>query len=145
LLKAGKWRDADVETSNLMLKLTKREQERWLRVEDVKNFPRQELRKMDQLWVKYSNGKFGFSVQKQIWLELGGKLDGEPDWYTFTKLGSRVGWRNNDKWLSYDSYTFSKYNAPQGHLPTFRRLWVWNGEGGGGGAITLFSSLDYNP
>jgi hypothetical protein len=145
LLKAGKWRDADLETWQLMKKLTKREQRGWLRLEDVKNFPRQELRKMDQLWVKYSNGKFGFSVQKQIWLELGGKLDGEPDWYTFTKLGSRVGWRNNDKWLSYDSYTFSKYNAPQGHLPTFRRLWVWNGEGGGGGAITLFSSLDYNP
>jgi hypothetical protein len=145
LLKKGKWRDADIETSNLMLKLTKREQEGWLKVEDVKNFPRQELRKMNQLWVKYSNGKFGFSVQKQIWLDVGGKLDGEPDWYTFTKLGSRVGWRNNDKWLSYDSYTFSKYNAPEGHLPTFRRLWVWSGEEGSGGAITLFSSLDYNP
>ena len=145
LLKAGKWRDADLETWELMKKLTKREREGWLRFEDVKNFPRQELRKMDQLWVKYSNGKFGFSVQKQIWLDVGGKLDGEPDWYTFTKLGSRVGWRNNDKWLSYDSYTFSKYNAPEGHLPTFRRLWVWSGEEGSGGAITLFSSLDYNP
>ncbi|MFM6220974.1 MAG: GUN4 domain-containing protein, partial [Dolichospermum sp.] len=77
LLKAGKWKDTDLETWELMKKLTKREQEGWLRVEDVKNFPRQELRKMDQLWVKYSNGKFGFSVQKQIWLELGGKLDGE--------------------------------------------------------------------
>ncbi|WP_162501980.1 GUN4 domain-containing protein, partial [Sphaerospermopsis reniformis] len=143
LLKAGKWKDADLETSNLMLKLTKREREGWLRVEDVKNFPRQELRKMDQLWVKYSNGKFGFSVQKQIWLESGGKLDGEPDWDTYQKLGDRVGWRNNNKWLSYDSYTFSKYNAPQGHLPTFRRLWEWGGEYGGG--ITLFSSLDYNP
>ncbi|MFM6070777.1 MAG: GUN4 domain-containing protein, partial [Dolichospermum sp.] len=61
LLKAGKWKDADLETWKLMLKLTKREQEGWLRGEDVKNFPRQELRKMDQLWVKYSNGKFGFS------------------------------------------------------------------------------------
>ncbi|MDB9455243.1 GUN4 domain-containing protein, partial [Dolichospermum circinale CS-541/06] len=79
-------------------------------------FPRQELRKMDQLWVKYSNGKFGFSVQKQIWLELGGKLDGEPDWDTFRKLGSRVGWRKNNEWLSYESYTFST-NALRGHLP----------------------------
>jgi hypothetical protein len=123
LLKAGKWRDADVETSNLMLKLTKREQERWLRVEDVKNFPRQELRKMDQLWVKYSNGKFGFSVQKQIWLELGGKLDGEPDWDTFKKLGSRVGWSEKDSWwLSYDSYTFST-NALPGHLPVGWRVY----------------------
>ena len=116
LLKAGKWREADLETWELMKKLTKREQEGWLRIEDVKNFPRQELRKMDQLWVKYSNGKFGFSVQKQIWLELGGKLDGEPDWDTFEKLGDRIGWRKNNEWLSYDSYTFST-NALLGHLP----------------------------
>jgi hypothetical protein len=124
LLKAGKWRDADEETWGLMLKLTKREQEGWLRIEDVKNFPRQELRKMDQLWVKYSNGKFGFSVQKQIWLELGGKLDGEYDWDTFTKLGSRVGWRKNNEWLSYDSYTFST-NALPGHLP-FEGWWWYS-------------------
>ena len=117
LLKAGKWRDADIETSNLMLKLTKREQEGRLKVEDVKNFPRQELRKMDQLWVRYSNGKFGFSVQKQIWLELGGKLNGEYDWDTFVKLSSRVGWTKNNKELSYDSYTFST-NALPGHLPS---------------------------
>ena len=116
LLKAGKWRDADLETWKLMKKLTKREQEGWLRVEDVKNFPRQELRKMDQLWIKYSNGKFGFSVQKQIWLNSGGKLDGEYDRDTFGKLGSRVGWRKNNEWLSYDSYTFST-NALPGHLP----------------------------
>jgi serine protease Do len=132
LLKAGKWRDADLETWELMKKLTKREQEGWLRLEDVKNFPRQELRKMDQLWVKYSNGKFGFSVQKQIWLDLGGKLDGEPDWDTFKKLGDRVSWKKNDKWLSYDSYTFS-INALQGHLPGFGGLvegWgeeLWSG------------------
>ncbi|MDB9483777.1 GUN4 domain-containing protein, partial [Dolichospermum circinale CS-537/05] len=127
LLKAGKWRDADLETWELMLKLTKREQEGWLRVKDVKNFPRQELRKMDQLWVKYSNGKFGFSVQKQIWLELGGKLDGEPDYITdydtYVKLSERVGWRKNDAWLSYDSYTFST-NALPGHLPGFGEVVV---------------------
>ncbi|MFO5527686.1 MAG: GUN4 domain-containing protein, partial [Cuspidothrix sp.] len=139
LLKAGKWRDADLETWNLMLKLTKREQERWLRVEDVKNFPRRELRKMDQLWVKYSNGKFGFSVQKQIWLELGGKLDGEYDLDTFTKLGDRVGWRKNGEWLSDSYYTFST-NALSGHLPVF-------GFGGVGGVcvgcrrVLLFSLL----
>ena len=119
LLKAGKWREADLETWELMKKLTKREQEGYLRVEDVKNFPRQELRKMDQLWVKYSNGKFGFSVQKQIWLELGGKLDGKADWDTFEFLGDHVGWRNPEWEVdSYDSYTFST-NALSGHLPGF--------------------------
>jgi serine protease Do len=140
-LKAGKWRDADLETWEVMLKLTKREREGWLRLEDVKNFPRQELRKMDQLWVKYSNGKFGFSVQKQIWLELGGKLDGEYDWDTYVKLSERVGWKKNDAgWLSYDSYTFST-NALPGHLPAYAWGRGWMEVGG----ITLFSSLDYNP
>jgi hypothetical protein len=129
LLQAGKWRDADVETWQLMLKLSKQEQEGWSILKDVKNFPRQELRKMDQLWVKYSNGKFGFSVQKQIWLDLGGKLDGEPDPDTFTKLGDRVGWRKNNEWLSYDSYTFST-NALPGHLPD-----------GGGGSYLVYSFL----
>ncbi|MDK2412223.1 GUN4 domain-containing protein, partial [Aphanizomenon sp. 202] len=143
LLKAGKWREADLETWELMKKLTKREREGWLRLEDVKNFPRQELRKMDQLWVKYSNGKFGFSVQKQIWLDLGGKLDGEYDWDTFTKLGSRVGWRKNNEWLSYDSYTFST-NALPGHLPVVR-FDCGRDVGWGGDECTLFSSLDYNP
>jgi serine protease Do len=137
LLKAGKWRDADLETWELMKKLTKREREGWLRLEDVKNFPRQELRKMDQLWVKYSNGKFGFSVQKQIWLDLGGKLDGKYDWDTFTKLGSRVGWRKNNEWLSYDSYTFSSTNALPGHLPGLGGL----GEGGLLELEELFSLL----
>jgi hypothetical protein len=137
LLKAGKWRDADEETWNLMLKLTKREQEGWLRVEDVKNFPRQELRKMDQLWVKYSNGKFGFSVQKQIWLELGGKLDGEPDYDTYVKLSQRVGWRKNDDKVQLKDYTYST-NALPGHLPA---LDGWLGEVW----AVLFSSLDYNP
>ena len=135
LLKAGKWREADLETWNLMLKLTKREQEGLLELEDVKNFPRQELRKMDQLWVKYSNGKFGFSVQKQIWRDLGGKF-WEPDWDTYVKLSERVGWRKNNEWLSYDSYTFST-NALPGHLPV-RDGFFWRG-------WHLFSSLDYNP
>ena len=139
LLKAGKWREADLETWELMKKLTKREREGWLRLEDVKNFPRQELRKMDQLWVKYSNGKFGFSVQKQIWLDLGGKLDGEYDWDTFTKLGSRVGWRKNNEWLSYDSYTFST-NALPGHLPGGLVLALRMG-GGVGIVGVLFSLL----
>ena len=97
---------------------------------------------MDQLWVKYSNGKFGFSVQKQIWLELGGKLDGEPDFDTYLKLGSRVGWRRNNEWLSYESHTFST-NALPGHLPRlgirkgfYTKSWIY---------YILFSSLDYNP
>merc|ERR1739838_983563 len=71
-LAAGKWKEADEETGNCMLKVTKREKEGWLRVEDMDDFPCQDLGTIDQLWLKYSNGKFGFSLQKQIYHGLGG-------------------------------------------------------------------------
>ncbi|MFN9179962.1 MAG: GUN4 domain-containing protein, partial [Dolichospermum sp.] len=69
---------------------------------------------------------------------LGGKLDGESDWDTYKKLSDRVGWRKNNEWLSYDSYTFST-NALPGHLPA---LGWWLGLTAGEGRYSfLFSRL----
>ncbi len=94
LLQQQRWKDADEETARRMLEAVKRQEEGWWRVEDVKNFPRTDLRTMDRLWVKYSQGKFCWSVQKQIWLDLGGKL-GEYERDTWYKFVDRVGWRKN--------------------------------------------------
>lgn len=148
LLQQQRWKDADGETHLRMLEAIGREKEGWFRVEDLKNFPSSELRTIDQLWVKYSQGQFGFSVQKQIWLDLGGKLD-DCDWETYLKLSDRLGWSKDDVFINYKNFTFNT-NAPQGHLPgrrcegkfwVFRLLgWMW---GGGMGAwyIFLFSKL----
>lgn len=62
LLASGKWREAVQETWKLMLKISHREKEGYLRVEDIEKFPRQNLLTIDRLWVKYSNGRFGFSA-----------------------------------------------------------------------------------
>jgi hypothetical protein len=111
LLKTGEWKEADQETFAVMLKATGRENERYLDTQSIQNFPCTDLRTIDQLWVKYSGGRFGFSVQKRIW-ESEGK-----DYY---KFGDRVGWRKgmfwNKEWLYYNELTFST-NAPIGHLP----------------------------
>ncbi len=112
LLKAKEWREADEETARLMLKVAGREKQGSLDVQDIGNFPCTDLRTIDQLWVKYSDGHFGFSVQKRIWLECGGKVDYETE----CKLGDRVGWRKNGSWVTYDERDFS-LNAPRGHLP----------------------------
>ncbi|MBD2414066.1 hypothetical protein FACHB389_26920 [Nostoc calcicola FACHB-389] len=129
LLKAGKWKAADEETARLVLKVAKREQQDWLDYESIQKFPCTDLRTIDELWVKYSNGHFGFSVQKRIWLECGGKEDYETE----CRLGDRVGWRKNDSWLSLKNYHFS-LNASQGHLPSLRYYykmedgrfgWLW--------------------
>ncbi|MFM6371884.1 MAG: GUN4 domain-containing protein, partial [Dolichospermum sp.] len=72
LLQAGKWKEADKETLRVMLAVAKREKEGWLDVESIDNFPCADLSIIDKLWVKYSDGRFGFSVQKRIYQSLGG-------------------------------------------------------------------------
>ncbi|MFM6619893.1 MAG: GUN4 domain-containing protein, partial [Dolichospermum sp.] len=72
LLKAGKWKEADEETLRVMLCVGEREREGWLDINSIDNFPCADLSIIDKLWVKYSDGRFGFSVQKRIYQSLGG-------------------------------------------------------------------------
>ena len=87
LLKAGEWREADKETWEVMLRAVGRDSDDWIRSDDYRTFPCLDLRTIDRLWVTYSQGKFGFSVQKQIYVECGAKLDGkypgDKIWYKF--------------------------------------------------------------
>jgi hypothetical protein len=115
LLADGKWKEADEETLTVMLKATRREKEGFLDVESIETFPCADLRTIDRLWVKHSDGRFGFSVQKRIWESVGGK-PGEYDEEIYRKLANRVGWRVKEEWLNYSDLTFF-LNAPQGHLP----------------------------
>jgi GUN4-like/TIR domain len=113
MLKAKQWKEADRETRRVMCAAMGRQEEGWLRVEDIKKFPCADLRTIDQLWVKYSDGQFGFSVQKKIWQECGSPTDYNKDW---EKFGDRTGWRMNNDWISYSDVTFDT-TSPQGHLP----------------------------
>ena len=128
LLATGEWKEADRETFKVMLKAARREKEGWFDTNSIENFPCDDLRTIDKLWVKYSQGHFGFSVQKKIWLEVGGKVDYDTE----CKLGDRVGWRKRRKgrkgWLEYDDLTFN-LEAPRGHLPSCARVFAWGGEG----------------
>jgi len=113
LLAAGKWKDADQETARVMLLAAGQQQRGFLQQEDIENFPCEDFRTIDRLWVKYSNGRFGFSVQKKIWLEVGGKLDYETE----CKLGDQLGWRKEGEW-DYYKITFKLQPiTPFGQLP----------------------------
>jgi uncharacterized caspase-like protein len=118
LLATGEWQKADEETAQKMLEAAGRTEHGWLTSEDIDRFPCEDLRTIDQLWVKYSNGRFGFSVQKRIYESLGGS--GEYDRKIWDAFGDRVGWRVNNKWLYYDEIKFSTL-APGGHLPVGRQ------------------------
>ncbi|MBD2140581.1 GUN4 domain-containing protein [Anabaena sp. FACHB-1250] len=157
-LAQGKWKEANEETKRVMLAVAKREKEGWLNEGNIDNFPCEDLRTIDQLWVKYSDGKFGFSVQKRIYQGFGGTREYNSD--IWEKFGDKVGWRKggnwlyykdkNERWLYYKDITFDK-KAPEGHLPMLfkcRRelwemnilyLWVWGLYGGG---IGFFSRVE---
>ena len=114
LLAAKKWQEADEETRRVMLKVAGREKEGWLNEESFFNFPCEDLRTIDQLWVKYSNGRFGFRVQKRIYQSLGGTVDSDTE--VWREFGEKVGWIKNGKWLCYNDLAFSE-KAPEAHLP----------------------------
>jgi hypothetical protein len=114
LLAQGKWKEADFETSSLLLKLGKRTKEGWLRAEDIKIMSCEDLKTIDRLWVAYSRGKFGFSVQVKIYQSLAGRISYNQG--VWNKFGDRVGWRANNRWLYYPELNFD-LQAPEGSFP----------------------------
>lgn len=138
LLAAGKWQEADRETETVMIKASGREQDGWLSEEDLDAFPCEDLRIIDQLWDKYSNGRFGFSIQRQIWESLEGSNKDE-DVEVWKKFGDKVGWRINDSWVGYRNLNFS-LDGPLGHLPEW--VFVSGFVGGGFFGSGLFSRLE---
>ncbi|MEM9217076.1 MAG: GUN4 domain-containing protein [Cyanobacteria bacterium P01_F01_bin.150] len=115
-LKTGDLEQADQETYRLMIKTVGKEEGDYFTEEELLNFPCEELLRIDDLWLKYSNGKFGFSVQKQIYVECGAKLDGKyPGQKIYYRFCYRIGWRNNSSWVGVTYGT----QSPTGHLPYF--------------------------
>jgi hypothetical protein len=156
LLAEGKWREADQETGKMMLNVGNATVERKIQSGEYKStfvdsdrvsvasadyFPCKDLCTIDRLWLKYSNGRFGFSVQKRIVSELGEDalsilcFEKEAKIDDVSKLGSdflrRIGWYDPDnqapRTKKYNDLTFA-IQAPYGHLPT---AYYWR-EGHGG-------------
>jgi hypothetical protein len=96
---------------------------------DIELCPCRDLQTIDSFWSTLSSGRFGFSVQGQIWVAVRGNLE------HFSQI---VGWRKNNTWINYGSVTFalqpgktySIENARYGHLPFFPRMGWWHWTGG---------------
>ena len=104
-LAAKDWQKADEATKTLMLKVSRREEAGCLTPEDIENFPLQDIRAIDKLWVKNSDGRFGLSVQKRILQKK-----------NYEDLIKDVGWRMDDSWSEYENLNFT-LAAPKGHFP----------------------------
>jgi len=116
LLKANQWKAADHETYLRMLEAGERQDGDWIRAKELEDFPCQDLKTIDRLWVNYSKGHFGFSVQKKIWQDCGSPKSSGNDWDRFCV---KVGWQNPaaTAYMSYDKLKFDPRNSPIGELP----------------------------
>lgn len=88
-------------------------QRKWIYFSEVKSFPTADLQTIDRLWRIHSEGKFGFSVQREIWLSLGKNWD---------RFWEAIGWKAGNAWTRYPvEFTWS-LSAPKGHLPLSNQL-----------------------
>ncbi|MEQ8974286.1 MAG: GUN4 domain-containing protein [Coleofasciculus sp. C1-SOL-03] len=120
------WRDREVLSP--VQRLAGRGAKGWLSSDDIKQFPGKDLLTIDRLWVKYSQGRFGFSVQKRIWESIGGTENADYEIYCI--FCKRVGWGDRlglreFSWLSCSDLTYNT-TAPVGHLPGGLLDWLWS-------------------
>ena len=91
--------------------------------EAIEKISARDVYTLDRLWVEYSKGRFGFSVQKRIFNEVKQERD---------KFAEKIGWSNVGligdmfsslpyymfSWIPYNKLKFT-LNAPEGHLPVW--------------------------
>lgn len=102
-----KFQEADEETRKIMYELSGLEGG-YLDIRAMNQISCADIKQIDQLWSQASEGKFGFSVQREIWKE-------NPSVDSF---GSRVGWKQGSgEWITIDELTYDT-SAPRGSLPS---------------------------
>jgi hypothetical protein len=80
---------------------------------EVAGMPSVDLESLDRLWLVYSQGRFGFSVQGRLLRACGGQWE---------RLWPRLGWKQDGRWTRYPgSFTWS-LAAPDGHMPLVNQL-----------------------
>ncbi|TAF51788.1 MAG: GUN4 domain-containing protein [Oscillatoriales cyanobacterium] len=106
---------ADQMTRELLCRLggAASEARKWLYFSEVRNIPVKDLRTIDQLWVTHSNGKFGFSIQRKLWLGV------SKNW---EKLWPKMGWKTGNSWTRFPKQFTWSLDAPKGHLPLSNQL-----------------------
>jgi hypothetical protein len=81
-----------------------------------------QLSTIDELWSKYTNGRFGFTAQFNLFKKFG---KDKNDFY------GEVGWLVNGQWAFYEQLSFHS-KAPFAHLPILNwhgksnGFWIWD-------------------
>ncbi|MGI0481167.1 GUN4 N-terminal ARM-like repeat domain-containing protein [Geminocystis sp. CENA526] len=115
LLIEQKYQEADVLTRVKLCELAGETaiKRKWVYFTEVEKFPATDLTTIDLLWQVYSEGKFGYKIQRQIWLSLG---------KDYNQLWTKLQWKSGNKWTKYPQEFIWDLSAPNGHLPLSNQL-----------------------
>ncbi len=72
-----------------------------------------DLDALDRLWLCYSRGRFGFSVQARLLAAAGDRWE---------RLWPRLGWKEGSRWTRYPGGFQWTIEAPEGHMPLVNQL-----------------------
>jgi len=141
-LRNREWEAADKLTLTLMLKVMNTSSS--LDTDEIRRFPGEDLKLLDNLWVQYSEGKLGFSVQKRIWQECGSPgPDYEANKTAWKQFGQRVNWQGgtgHNQWRYKHELDYSNPQKYSEHLP----LMGWGGLFAEGRVGSFLSRRDLN-
>mmetsp|Transcript_11488 Transcript_11488/g.14977 ORF Transcript_11488/g.14977 Transcript_11488/m.14977 type:complete len:226 (+) Transcript_11488:156-833(+) len=117
MLMSGEWEEADQFTRDALIKIAgpQAQKQGFVYWTQVKYIPSKDLATIERLWLKYSEGKFGYSVQKKIWQRQKGLFD---------PFCEKIGWKIDDngtirlrKWFGKSEFIYDLEKAPRGHFP----------------------------
>lgn len=82
---------------------------------ELKKISSTDLTTIERLWLQFSDGKFGYSVQRRVWdIEQG----------NFDHFIRRIGWTKIEnwnepklEWFGKSDFTYDVNKAVRGHLP----------------------------
>jgi len=132
-LKCGELEEADQITRDLLVEIggAQTQKQGYVYFAQAKSLPMKDMQTIDRIWSTYSDGKFGYAIQKKIWNSPQVKGD-------FNKFVQQIGWTQGPcggcdaicsgcpgtlkRWLpvgakSGNEFIYDTAKAPKGHLP----------------------------
>mmetsp|Transcript_1453 Transcript_1453/g.1920 ORF Transcript_1453/g.1920 Transcript_1453/m.1920 type:complete len:250 (-) Transcript_1453:307-1056(-) len=117
-LQAQNFEEADQITRDLLIQIagTASQARGYVYWTEAQRLPTADLITIEQLWNFYSDSKFGYTVQKDIWRRNKGVFDEFCRKLGWTTTDLDTGLERKRRWFGKSEFDYS-LNAPKGHLP----------------------------
>mmetsp|Transcript_14824 Transcript_14824/g.34931 ORF Transcript_14824/g.34931 Transcript_14824/m.34931 type:complete len:246 (+) Transcript_14824:76-813(+) len=122
-LMTSDWKEADKITREMLIFIAGAgpRSRKFVYWTEVPKIPVVDFVTMENLWLKYSDGKFGYTVQAKFWKTAQKQAEEPEDFEVFCR---KIGWNLVDdelerkrRWFGNDEFIYDLEEAPKGHLP----------------------------